>query len=109
MPVCEDLLQKWYLRTQVDTNILNKNLNKKNTPLSALQQPILTQVCKALENKKFIDTRTHQKKEVYRVLGKPAESMNEKLDFQIYDDQEFYNGLIKGISFSHLSINNLLF
>ena len=54
MPKCEDLVQKWHARTQVDTNVLNKKLNKKTTQLSSLQQPILTQVCKALENKKFI-------------------------------------------------------
>lgn len=103
----EDLVQKWYARTQFDTNILNKKLNKKNVALSALQQPILTQVCKAMENKQFIETRTHQKRDVYRVLGKPAESLNEKLDFQIYDDNEFYQGLIKGKS--NLQFSKLIF
>jgi len=48
-----------------------------------------------MENKQFIDTRTHQKREIYRVIGKSPETMNEKLDFQIYDDHEFYQGLIK--------------
>jgi protein AATF/BFR2 len=95
MPKCEDLVQKWHARTQVDTNVLNKKLNKKNSTLSSLQQPILTQVIKTLENKKYIDTRTHQKHEVYRVLGKPTENINEKIDFQIYDDYEFYQGIIK--------------
>lgn len=94
-PTCEELVQKWHSRTQVSTNILNKKLNKKNVSLSSLQQPILTQVYKTMENKQFIETRSHQKRDVYRVLGKPAESINEKLDFQIYDDHEFYQSLMK--------------
>ena len=106
MPKCEDLVQKWHVRTQVDTNVLNKKLNKRNTPLSALQQPILTQVCKALENKQFIDTRTHQKHEIYRILGKPVDSINEKLDFQIYDDYEFYQSLLKDMLSSSGMVSN---
>ena len=91
LPNCEELIQRWHSRTQVSTSVLNQKLNKKNVQLSALQQPILTQVYKMLENKQFIDTRTHQKREVYRVLGKPVETLEEKLDFQIYDDQDFYH------------------
>lgn len=97
LPTCEELIQKWHSRTQVDTNILNQKLSKKNVALSALQQPILTQVYKTLENKQFIETRTHQKREIYRVLGKPMESIEEKLDFQIYDDKDFFQGLMKDL------------
>jgi protein AATF/BFR2 len=95
IPSCEELIQKWHSRTQVNTTILNQKLSKKNVALSALQQPILTQVYKTLENKQFIETRTHQKRDIYRVLGKPAETIEEKLDFQIYDDKDFYQSIIK--------------
>lgn len=95
IPTWEELVQKWHSRTQVNTNVLNKKLSKKNVALSALQQPILTQVYKTLENKQFIETRSHQKREVYRVLGKPAESINDKIDFEIYDDHDFYQSLMK--------------
>lgn len=95
IPSCEELIQKWHSRTQVNTSILNEKLSKKNVALSALQQPILTQVYKTLENKQFIETRTHLKRDVYRVLGKPIETLEEKLDFQIYDDKDFYQSIIK--------------
>ena len=94
-PTWEELVQKWYSRAQVNSSLLNKKLNKKNVALSTLQQPILTQVYKTLENKQLIETRSHQKREVFRILGKPLDSMDEKLDFQIYDDRDFYQGLIK--------------
>ena len=95
IPTCEELIQKWHSRTQVNTNVLNKKLNKRNVTLGSLQQPILTQVYKTLENKQFIETRSHQKKDVFRVLGKPADTITEKLDFQIYEDYEFYQSLTK--------------
>jgi len=97
IPTCEELVQKWHSRAQVNSSMLNTKLNKKNIPLSSLQQPILTQVYKTLENKQFIETRSHQKREIYRVLGKPTESIEEKLDFQIYDDKDFYQGLFKDL------------
>ncbi|CAI2367536.1 unnamed protein product [Moneuplotes crassus] len=97
LPTCEELVQKWHSRTQVNTNVLNQKLAKRNVSLSALQQPILTQVYKTLENKQFIETRTHQKRDVYRVLGKPVESLEEKLDFQIYDDKDFYQSLMRDL------------
>ena len=50
---------------------------------------------KSLENKQFIETRSHQKTDVFRVLGKPGDTITEKLDFQIYEDHEFYQSLIK--------------
>lgn len=98
LPTVEDLVQKWHSRTQLAPNILNQKLNKRaTTPLSALQQPVLTQVYKTLENKQFIDTRTHQKREVYRVLGKSMETIEEKIDLQIYDDKDFYQSIMRDL------------
>ena len=107
IPTWEDLVQKWYSRAQVNSSLLNKKLSKKNVPLSTLQQPILTQVYKTLENKQLIETRSHQKREVFRVLGKPLDTIDEKLDFQIYDDRDFYQGLIKDMLSTNVESSDL--
>ena len=92
-PFLEETVDRWNQRTQI-----MKNLNTTNSKNKAFNKTILEQVGGILDDpsslKKLID-KTQLNREHFRIIGRPAADLTMDRDPNIYNDFDFYQGLLK--------------
>lgn len=85
-----DVIENWMNKTQLYVNAKLKNSMKT---LGA--HPLRQAEEKYRKNKEKILRKAQMKSKPYRILGKPADSIKETLDKEVYEDAEHYQTLLK--------------
>ncbi|KAM3136169.1 hypothetical protein pb186bvf_011791 [Paramecium bursaria] len=84
--VKDDIL-KWSQKTAMISSLRTQNNFLMQTPIG--------QTNKAMQNKEKLYLKTQLKRSIYRILGEDAQDMNEMVNKNIYDDNDFYIDLLK--------------